>query len=118
MRIAEDQQFLPELTEENLHGPARTQEPAKGLRPFLWWHDRSTGVFMLPDGRLLNVITRYHRGDSVWELYAVDGRRLVRTVVPIAWYAWDLTAAGDILASYRDPSTDEPNAAVLRIEVR
>lgn len=117
-RIAEDLQLLPELREESLYGPPGTVGPARGMRPYLWWHDRTTGVFVLPQGRLLNVVTRYHRGDSVWDLYDAGGQRLARTIVPRAWYAWDLTADGSILASYRDPTTDEPIAAVLKMQVR
>lgn len=117
-QLIEDAQILPALTEESLHGPARTVQPGLGLRPFLWWHDRSTGLFVFPDGRLLNVITRYHRGDSVWDLYAPDGRRLARTVLPRAWYAWDMTTTGHVLASYRRPDTDEHIAALLKVEMR
>ncbi len=117
-RLVEDVQFLPELTEDGLHGPVRTVGPGLRTRPFLWYHDRTTGVFVLSDGRILNVVTRFDRGDSVWDLYAADGRRIARTVVPRAWYAWDLGPAGHVLASYRDPDTDESIAAVLRIDMR
>lgn len=112
--LIEDLQLLPELTEDALHGPPQPQ--SRGARTFLWWHDRSTGVFALPDGRILNVVTRYHRGDSVWDLYAADGKRLAREVVPRAYYAWDLSPSGDVLASYRDPDTDEHIAIVLTVE--
>jgi hypothetical protein len=116
--LTEDVSTLPPLTEEVLHGTPRTVEPGLGLRPFLWWHDRSTGVFTLADGRMLNVITRYHRGDSVWDLYTADGNRLQRVILPRAWYVWDLTPSGRLLASYRDPETDEHIAVVLILEVR
>lgn len=117
--VVEDEQLLPALTEDNLHGPARLDlpEPRRG-RPFLWWHDRSTGVFELPDGRLLNVVTRYHRGDSVWDLYSADGLRLARKVVPRAYYAWDISSTGQLLASHRDSDTDEHIAVVLTLNIQ
>lgn len=117
--VAEDGQLLPSLTEDNLHGPARLDlpEPMRG-RPFLWWHDRSTGVFELPDGRILNVVTRFHQGDSVWDLYAADGKRLARKIVPHAYYAWDISSSGQLLASHRDPDTDEHSAVVLTLNIR
>ena len=113
--IAEDRRLLPEPTDESLHGPPDAS--AGGTRQFLWWHERSTGVFELSAGRILNVVTRYHRGDSVWDLYDRTGTLLSRTVVPRAYYAWDLTRDGHILASYRDPQTDEHLAVVLRLTV-
>lgn len=114
--IAEDRRLLPEPTDESLHGPP--DAGAGGSRRFLWWHDRSTGVFELPGGRILNVVTRYYRGDSVWDLYARTGTLLSRTVVPRAYYAWDLTRDGHILASYRDRQTDEHLGVVLNLIVR
>lgn len=115
--LVEDGQILPEFTEASLNG---SPEPRSGGSPvFLWWHDRTTGVFVLPDGRILNVITRYHSGDSVWDLYSSDGRRrLARTIVPRAYYAWDITTDGRIVASRRDPDTDEHFATVLELRIR
>ena len=114
--LGEDLRLLPALTEDALHGPPKPR--LHGARPFLWWYDRSTGVFALPDGRILNVVTRYYRGDSVWDLYGADGTRLARQVVPRAYYAWDLLPSGQLLASYRDPDTDEHIATVLTVVLR
>lgn len=114
--LARDSELLPELSDDNLQGPPEPR--AGGARPFLWWHDRSTGVFMLPGGRVLNVVTRYYQGDSVWDVYESDGTRLARTIVPRAYIAWDMIRDGRILASYRDPDTDEQIATVLQVNLR
>lgn len=116
--VVEDLEILPELTEDSLYGPVPDLPPPMDTRPFLWWHDRSTGVFELPDGRILNVVTRYYRGDSVWDLYSADGVRLSRTIEPHAYYAWDITVDGQVLASRRDPDTDEHTAVILSLDVR
>src|SRR5690606_2360710 len=114
--LVRDTELIPELSDENLQGPPEPR--AGGARPFLWWHDRSTGVFTLPDVRLLNVVTRYYKGDSDWDIYASDGTRLSRTVVPRPYIVWDITRDGDLLASYRTSDTDEHIATVLRLNVR
>lgn len=113
--ISEDVSLLPELTEAAVHGPPEAE--LQGARPFLWWHDRSTGVFALPDNRILNVVTRFYKGDSVWDVYTADGRRVARSVVPRAYFPADMTADGHIVASYRDPDTDERIATLLRLTI-
>ena len=114
--VAEDPTFHPAHTDDRLLGPPDPE--AGGTRQFQWWHDRSTGVFQLDDGRILNVITRFYRGNSVWDLYDAEGRHLGRSVVPRAYYAWDLSSSGDIIASYRDPDTDEHIAVLLQLRAR
>ena len=114
--LMEDPRLLPEITEATVRGPATPQ--SRGNPTFLWWHDRSTGVFALPDGRILNVVTRFYRGDSVWDLYTPEGKHLARGILPRAYHAWDLAADGSVLASYRDRDTDEHVAVVLRVMVR
>lgn len=113
--VFEDPQLLPEMTEATVTEPPTRDDPGTG---FLWWHDRSTGVFALADGRILNVVTRFYRNDSVWDLYSREGKHLARGTSPRAYYAWDLAPDGTVLASYRDRDTDEPVAVVLRIVVR
>lgn len=73
---------------------------------------------MLGDGRLLNVVTRHHRGDSVWDVYTAEGRRIARQIVPRAYHAWDLTRDGHVLVSYRDADTDESVAAVVQVTIQ
>lgn len=114
--LSEDTRLLPELTEATITGPPVPQ--SRGNPTFLWWHDRSTGVFSLSDGRILNVVTRFYRGDSVWDLYTRDGKHIARRTVPRAYHAWDLSADGNVLASYRDPDTDEYVAVVLRLVLK
>lgn len=114
--LTEDTRLLPELTQAAVTGPSTPQ--SRGNPIFLWWHDRSTGVFSLSDGRILNVVTRFYRGDSVWDLYSREGKHLARRTVPRAYYAWDLSADRNVLASYRDPDTDEYVAVVLRLVLK
>ncbi|HEU0054919.1 MAG TPA: hypothetical protein VFQ39_17155, partial [Longimicrobium sp.] len=44
-------------------------------RTFRWWFPQSKGIFVLPDGRLLNIITNAEEGYSLWELYSRGGER-------------------------------------------
>lgn len=113
--IAEDLKILQELREEEIYIPMPEVHPE--ARSFQWWHDRTTAVFVLPDGRLLNVITRFYKGDSVWDVYSPDGRLEHRTVVDKAYFAFHPTNDGWILAAYRDPDTDESVAVILEVRV-
>ncbi|MFS8638029.1 MAG: hypothetical protein FWJ74_08070 [Gemmatimonadota bacterium] len=113
--IAEDLKILPELREEEIYVPRPEIHPE--AREFQWWHDRTTGVFVLPDGRLLNVITRFYKGDSVWDVYTPDGRLEHRTIVDKAYFAYHPTNDGRILAAYRNPDTDESVAVILEVRV-
>ncbi|TVP60406.1 MAG: hypothetical protein EA351_00680 [Gemmatimonadales bacterium] len=112
--IAEDVAVLPELREEEVYVES---DRSPGPTVFRWWHDRSTGVTTLPDGRILNVITRFYSGDSIWDVYSPDGSLEVRKVVETAFYLYGTTRDGRVLASYRDPDTDEHVAVVLEIEI-
>lgn len=113
--IVEDLEFLPELREEEVYVPAPEIHP--DARGFLWWHDRTTAVFVLPGGRILNVVTRFYEGDSVWDIYSPDGRHEHRTVVDKAYFAYHPTRDGRILAAYRDPDTDESVAVILEVRI-
>lgn len=113
--LYEDKAVLADLTEETLYRP--DPEGHGDGRVFQWWHDRSTGVFALPDGNILNVITRFHRGDSVWHLISPRGQLIATRTVPRAYYAHDITSDGRIFASYRTPNTDEHIAVLLELRV-
>lgn len=111
--LVEDTKILPELHEDSVY----EQGSRPGSRRFLWWHDQTTALIPLPDGRMINVITRYYRGDSVWDLYDASGKLISRTVVDRAWYPHDLIGADRIVASYRDRATDEHVATIVRLEL-
>lgn len=113
-QFTEDLSVLPELREEEIYVPSERSPEAMVFR---WWHDRSTGIVVLPDGRLLNVITRFYEGDSVWDLYSPDGSLEVRRVIDRPYYLYGTTADGRLLASYRDEVTDEHVAVILQLEV-
>ena len=114
--LTEDMGLLPEVTEAKISGPPEPR--SQGTPEFLWWHDRSTAVLSLPDGRILNVVTRFYSHESIWNVYSRDGLRLAHGRIPRAYYVWDLLADGSIAASYRDTDTGEHIAVVLRIVVR
>lgn len=112
--IAEDSELLPEPTDEDLLKPC---DASPRCIAFQWYFDRSSAILVLADGNLLNVVTRYYRGDSVWDLYAPDGERLARTVIDRAYYVHDLAHDGTVVAHYRNEETDERVAAMLTVEV-
>lgn len=89
---------------------------AGGVRTFRWDYPRSGAVFPRPDGTVLNVICNAEQGFTLWELYGRDGRRLARQRVDRAYEPWAMTRDGDVLASFRDPTTDE--AVAVRLAVR
>ncbi|HEX9699114.1 MAG TPA: hypothetical protein VGD06_06605 [Acidobacteriota bacterium] len=111
--VTEDLELRPEPTDDELVRPGSRP----GSRAFQWWFDRSSGILVLDDSSLLNVVTRHYQGDSVWDLYDPEGNRLARTVVDRAYYVHDLAHDGTIVAHYRDAETDEKVAVVLRLEL-
>lgn len=111
--VIEDLELRPEPTDEELVRPG----PRPGSWAFQWYFDRSSGIFALDDGTLLNVVTRHYKGDSVWDLYDPEGNRLARTVVDRAYYVHDLAHDGTIVAHYRNAETDEKVAAVLQLRL-
>jgi len=113
--LVEDRETLPEFREEELM--QFHPDMPEGMKAYMWWHDRTSGVFVFPDGRILNVITRFHKGDSIWDLYSTRGERLARTVVDRAYYAHDLTSDGQVLVSYQDVTTHEHVAAIVNISL-
>lgn len=113
-QVTEDTALLPELREEEVYRPF---EEIPGAHVLSWWHDRSTSLFPLPGGCILNVVTRREAGDSVWDVYREDGVRLDRTVLPIPYQVHDNHAPGRFLASFPDPLTDESVAVVLSVGV-
>ena len=114
--VAEDRRVLGELREQDIYTPARDVHP--NAMTFRWWHDRTTAIFVLPDGRLLNVITRYYGGTSDWLVYSSSGTLLNRVTIARAYYPFHRTPDGRILAAYRDPDTDESIAVLLDVVIR
>lgn len=86
-------------------------------RTFDWYFPQSRGVFVRPDGTILNVVRFHAEGYTLWEVYRPDGTPVVRQRVNRAYEPWAMTRDGDVLASYADPDTDEPIVTRLRIDV-
>ncbi len=108
----EDLQILPELREEEVYWQS---DDHPGSKIYDWWHDRTTGAFVYPDGRLLNVITRFHSEESDWLIFSPGGDLLSSLSEPTAYFAYDMTSDGRVLAVRRLPNTDEHVAAVLTV---
>jgi hypothetical protein len=82
-------------------------EGDRTITTYQWFYSQSRAVFMLDDNSILNVITRQYDGDSIWEVWSRAGDLLSRRSVPRAYRPWDRTGRGTVLATYRDPLTDE-----------
>ena len=63
------------------------------------------------------MVTRFYEGDSVWSVHAEDGMLLGRTVQDRAYDVYDRTEDGFVVASYRDPTTDERIAVLLEVTI-
>ncbi|HUH13955.1 MAG TPA: hypothetical protein VMK65_12650 [Longimicrobiales bacterium] len=93
------------------------RERGKRVISFAWSHPQSRGIFKLPSGLLLNVITFKEEGASVWQVYA-EGELVAQERILVAYRPWSVTENGNILASAADPHTGEERAVRLRLEVR
>jgi hypothetical protein len=63
----------------------------------------------------LNVVTRFYRRDSLWELWDDDGRLITRTRIPRAYHPWAMVDGDHVLASYRTGDTDEHVLVLLAL---
>lgn len=89
------------------------------VRSFRWSFPQSRYITRLADGRMLNVITiDEEEKKSIWDLYGTDGALIDRLEVGRAYVPYGMTHDGDVLASYRDPLTDEAVAVRLDVRVR
>lgn len=66
---------------------------------FDWFYPQTRGVFLLGDGRILNIVTFQAGGRTLWELYEPSGELVRDVVVERAYWPWALTRDGDVLAS-------------------
>jgi hypothetical protein len=110
--VAQDRSVVPPIadafsTRINTGGQVRIRHD--------WFYDQSRFVTQLADGRILNVITRKNRNDSLWEVWNVDGTLQGRTRVNRAYRPFGMTRGGYVLAAVEDPQTDEPSAVALRV---
>ncbi|MBA4156777.1 MAG: hypothetical protein H0X65_04805 [Gemmatimonadetes bacterium] len=85
---------------------------------FQWHFPQSRAVLPPSERRILNVVLYMERGTSLWEVYSPDGKLLSRKEVSRAYHPWAITSNGDVLASYRDPDTDEHIAVRLALSLR
>jgi hypothetical protein len=78
-----------------------------------WYYAQSRGVYLLQNGRILNVVTRVYQNDSIWEVWSSTGALLKRVRVHRAYRPFAVTGKGDMLVTYSDPDTDEYVVAEL-----
>lgn len=95
-----------------------TLEDGREAQTYRWFHDQSRGVFPMDEERVLNIITRADQGDSVWEIWSYDGVLIERVTVPRAYRPLTQTPAGEIIAVYEDPDTDNHVLTALRMMER
>lgn len=94
-----------------------TEELVDGqrVRRHRWFYDQSRAVHLLTDGKVLNIITREYRNDSVWEVWDGSGDLEVRERIRRPYRPFGKTAAGDILATYAHPESTNPVVVALRM---
>lgn len=86
---------------------------------FRWGFRRSSAVFVLPGGeRFLNVVRDGERQETTFEVWSMDGERVDHKLERATYDVWDLAPDGRLIASYRDPDTEEHVAQVLRVNLR
>lgn len=109
----EDLSLVPEATEESLTSPLEG-----GATAFLWWFDRITGLFPLPDEGVLTVVSRFYSRDSVWSIHDRAGDLVGRVVVDRSYEVYDRVDDNHYVGTFRDPDTDERVAVLLQVLVR
>jgi hypothetical protein len=114
-QVAADSILLPAMTDDTWCA----EEIVAGRRACSprWYYDQSRAIFPLTGGRLLNVITRVYRGDSVWELWDDQGNLLVRKTVTVPYRPWGRVDEDHVLVSFRDVDTDEAVAGMVQIRI-
>jgi hypothetical protein len=110
--LAEDRAIIPAIGDD--FEQRRTIDGREVVAP-QWFYPQSRGVFELPDGAILNVITRRYDGESTFELYDPSGKLQWRHTVNKPYQPYASTRDGRILASYPDPQTDEAVAVLLEL---
>jgi hypothetical protein len=81
-----------------------------------WDFPRSTGVFEMPDGRVVNVITLPEERVSIWEVYEPDGTLVARRDVYRMFRAWAIDTDGAIAVSERIGGRSR--VGLVRLEIR
>ena len=98
--FAEDEGVFPPTGDDFI----REEE---GLTRYRWFFPRPTGLFVLADGSLLNVITWRERDVSIWERYRRNGELISRSRIPTAYHPWAVLPGGDMVVSRVVPDTGE-----------
>lgn len=106
--FAEDEGVFPPTGDDFI-------QEEEGLTRYRWSFPRPTGLFVLADGSLLNVITWREMDVSIWERYRRNGELISRSRIPTAYHPWAVLPGGDMVASRVVPDTGE--SEVLRLGI-
>ncbi|HET7274230.1 MAG TPA: hypothetical protein VFI91_03585 [Longimicrobiaceae bacterium] len=113
--VATNPDLLEPIGDDFIH---ETGSGASLHRTFSWNFPQSRGIFKLPDGNVLNVVWFLDDGISLWQVYTPQGDLVASQRIARAYEPWALARNGDIIASYRDPTTGVHHAVRLTLEVR
>jgi hypothetical protein len=114
--IASDSQLVGPIVDEfEVKGAQNNGTSGAAQR---WNFAQTTGLYALPSGTLVNVVTFGEEGRSVWELYEDNGSLLGRREIDVPYHAWGLTPDGDVLVSIRPMGVDTSRVARVRVTYR
>jgi hypothetical protein len=113
--VAQDPSAFPSIVNQFV---TVSRESGRQTFAYAWYHPQSRGVYPLPGGGLLNVITRSDQGDSLWEVWTRGGELRSRTLVRRGYRPFDQAENGDVLAVHFSPETLEHIVVRLRVTVR
>ena len=86
-----------------------------GVTRMDWKFPRSTGVYGIAGGRILNIVTFRAKHRTLWEVFEATGQLTARIEVEEAFTPLLMTTSGEIIGWIADPVTDEPSIARLRV---
>ncbi|MEX0691455.1 MAG: hypothetical protein WD934_00185 [Gemmatimonadales bacterium] len=110
-RIAADASLLQAVGDDAVITSVESGRRVQSFRPYA----RSSGVFLLSDGTILNVVTSAEEDSSTFELYDRSNcARVALTHTAHAVYPWSVNADDEVVVSYLDSAMDVWVLAILR----
>lgn len=89
----------------------------RGRTTFDWYFTQSSGVFGVPGGRVLNVVTSNQENQTVFELYDHDGSYVTRSTLDEVFFPAAITRDGALVGWKKRRSTGETLLTCLRLSV-
>ena len=94
-----------------------SSNPARALR-YRWFYPQTTGLVILDDGNLLNVVTMREEDRSLWQVFDRGGSLLAERIVEVPYRVWAHSGSGEVLATRWPRETQEQRTVRLRVSVR